>query len=139
MTNEEIEKITKEYENQHGIKLSYNMQNPYLEVIGGVLHDKGREASKDDVVEWINAHLDDIGYEKINIVKLTCKELGITQKELASLMGVNDGTPAQWSSKGDIPEMAKRFMETLVEYKNTKDKLNRVTKALLTLDEIKGS
>ena len=77
--------------------------------------------------------------EDENIVKRTCKELGITQKELASLMGVNDGTPAQWSSKGDIPDMAKNFMKTLVDYKSTKDKLERVTKALLTLDEIKGS
>lgn len=74
-----------------------------------------------------------------NIVKRTCKELGITQKELAERMGVNDGTPAQWSSKGDIPETAKKFMLTLVENKHLKEKLDKVTNALLTLDEIKGS
>ena len=72
-----------------------------------------------------------------NIVKKVTKELGLTQKELAELMGVNDGTPAQWSSKGDIPDMAKKFMLILIENKNLKDKLNKVTNALLALDEIK--
>lgn len=74
-----------------------------------------------------------------NIVKKTCKELGITQKELAELMGVNDGTPAQWSSKGDIPEMAQKFMIALIENKKYKNKLNNVANALKVLDDIKGS
>ncbi|MEA3315991.1 MAG: helix-turn-helix transcriptional regulator [Campylobacterota bacterium] len=74
-----------------------------------------------------------------NIVKKTCKELGITQKELAELMGVNDGTPAQWSSKGDIPDMAQRFMTTLIKNKQYNDKLNNVTNALKILDQLKGS
>jgi len=74
-----------------------------------------------------------------NIVKKTCKELGITQKELASLMGVNDGTPAQWSSKGDIPDMAKNFMNILIENHSNKKTLDKVTTALKILDELKGS
>jgi len=74
-----------------------------------------------------------------NIVKKTCKELGITQKELAELMGVNDGTPAQWSSKGDIPDMARNFMKVLVENNNNKSKLNKVTNALKILDDLRGS
>ncbi|MDO9304649.1 MAG: hypothetical protein Q7T77_04930 [Sulfuricurvum sp.] len=70
-----------------------------------------------------------------SIVKRTCKELGITQKELAELMGVNDGTPAQWSSKGEIPETAKKFMATLVENKNLKIKLNKFRSAFNLIDE----
>lgn len=77
--------------------------------------------------------------ETENIVKKVCKELGLTQKELAEVMGVNDGTPAQWSSKGDIPEMAKKFMFKLIENKRLQDKLDNVTKALKILDDIKGS
>ena len=54
---------------------------------------------------------------KENIVKKVCHELGITQKELAKLMGINEGTPAQWSSKGNIPEWAIKFMNLLLEKK----------------------
>jgi len=74
-----------------------------------------------------------------NIVKRTCKELGITQKELAERLGVNDGTPAQWSSKGNIPEMAQKFMELLIKYEYEKHEIKKVKKALKILDEIKGS
>jgi transcriptional regulator with XRE-family HTH domain len=74
-----------------------------------------------------------------NIVKATCKELGITQKELAERLGVNDGTPAQWSSKGNIPEMAQKFMELLIKYEKEKNEIDKVRKALQILDEMKGS
>ena len=65
-----------------------------------------------------------------NIVKETCDALGITQKELGELMGVNPGTPAQWSSKGDIPETARKFMQTLVQHKEDKEQLEKLTNAL---------
>ncbi len=73
-----------------------------------------------------------------NIVKQTCKELGVTQKELAEIMGVNVGTPAQWSSKGDIPNMAKKFMIVLVEDKKHKEQLISIKKLFKILDETKG-
>jgi DNA-binding transcriptional regulator YiaG len=74
-----------------------------------------------------------------NIVKKVCKELGITQKELAERLGVNEGTPAQWSSKGNIPEMAQNFMELLIKYEKNKKEIEKVRNALKILDEIKGS
>jgi transcriptional regulator with XRE-family HTH domain len=73
-----------------------------------------------------------------NIVKKVCKELGITQKELAEIMGVNDGTPAQWSSKGDIPKMATNFINVLIKNKRLKDDLNNVADALNILKNIKS-
>jgi transcriptional regulator with XRE-family HTH domain len=72
-----------------------------------------------------------------NIVKKTCKELGITQKELAEIMGVNVGTPAQWSSKGDIPNMAKKFMIVLVEDKKHKEQLISIKNSFKILDDTK--
>jgi len=57
-----------------------------------------------------------------NIVKKVCKELGITQKELAKIMGINEGTPAQWSSKGNISQWAINFMNILIENKKCKEK-----------------
>ena len=52
-----------------------------------------------------------------NIVKKVCKELGITQKELAERIGVNDVTVRTWSSKGNVPEWAVKFMNLLLEKK----------------------
>lgn len=76
--------------------------------------------------------------EDTNIVKKTCKELGVTQKELAELLGVNDGTPAQWSSKGEIPLTSIKFMKTLIENKQLKEKLLSVSNALSILDSLKN-
>ncbi|MDD3056185.1 MAG: XRE family transcriptional regulator [Aliarcobacter sp.] len=71
-----------------------------------------------------------------NIVKRVCRELNITQKELSDLMGVNDGTPAQWSSKGNIPDMAYKFMECLIENKKLKLKTEKINTILKLFREI---
>jgi transcriptional regulator with XRE-family HTH domain len=56
------------------------------------------------------------GYlEQENLVKKTCRELGITQKELAEMMGVNPITPSQWVTKNSIPEWANKFMNLILE------------------------
>ena len=72
-----------------------------------------------------------------NIVKKVCKELGITQKELAKLMGINEGTPAQWSSKGNIPDWAIKFMNCLLEKKECEIKLQKFQTAFKLIDEAK--
>jgi DNA-binding XRE family transcriptional regulator len=51
-----------------------------------------------------------------NLVKRTCRELGITQKELAEKIGVHDVTVRNWSSKGDIPEYFINHLNLLIEY-----------------------
>ena len=61
--------------------------------------------------------------EDENIVKKTCKELGITQKELAERLEVPQPTMARWQS-GEIPKMAKLALELLVENKVIKEKLH---------------
>jgi predicted transcriptional regulator len=55
-----------------------------------------------------------------NLVKKTCRELGITQKELAERLGVNDGTPAQWNIKGNIPKWGEHFMNLMIENHHNK-------------------
>lgn len=62
--------------------------------------------------------LDEIREEmlsKQNIVKKVCTELGITQKELAEIMKINDVTVRNWSSKGQIPDSSIAFMELILE------------------------
>ncbi|MFV0481284.1 MAG: helix-turn-helix domain-containing protein [Campylobacteraceae bacterium] len=65
--------------------------------------------------------------EKENIVKLTCKELGITQKELGEILDIPQPTIARWQS-GDIPKMAQRALELLLETRELKTKLNEIRK-----------
>jgi transcriptional regulator with XRE-family HTH domain len=49
-----------------------------------------------------------------NIVKQTCKELGITQKQLAEILGVAEDTVSKWS-RGiiDTPKIALKTFELL--------------------------
>ena len=70
-----------------------------------------------------------------NIVKKTCKELGITQKELAVLMGVNDGTIRKWSSQTKPPEWGIAFLNTILKNKDLNEKLNKFYSAFALVQE----
>ena len=65
-----------------------------------------------------------------NLVKKTCKELGITQKELAEKMGIAYRTINAWSNgKTKTPEWAIKmfdFFKMEIEYKSLKNKLVKV-------------
>jgi DNA-binding XRE family transcriptional regulator len=53
-----------------------------------------------------------------NLVKKTCRELGITQKELAKKIGVSTRTLTNWSNKSiKIPQMAINLIEMFYIYK----------------------
>ena len=75
---------------------------------------------------------------EINLVKKTCKELGITQKELAEKIGVHDVTVRNWTSKGNIPEIAKNFMILLVEKKELVNYVSKMKNFVNIFDELKG-
>jgi len=55
-----------------------------------------------------------------NIVKKVCKELGITQKELADKLDVSTAAISTWS-KGDIPKMAELALKLMLENKDLKE------------------
>lgn len=48
---------------------------------------------------------------KENVVKEVCKELGITQKELANILEVPEGTVSSWAVKNDIPRLGRKAIE----------------------------
>jgi len=75
--------------------------------------------------------------EDKNIVKEACKELNITQAELANIMGVNDVTVRSWSSKGNISDIGKNFINHLLKSKSNECKLNKFKKAFSLIDEAK--
>jgi len=60
--------------------------------------------------------------KELNIVKKTCKELGINQRELAEMLGVGASTVSEWAI-GNIPKMAKLSLEQMLEIRELKSKL----------------
>jgi len=68
-----------------------------------------------------------------NLVKKTCRELGITQKELAQIMGVSQNTMSSWKNqKHKIPNWTLKTFELLknqqkcLEYKKTVEKIQEL-------------
>jgi len=54
-----------------------------------------------------------------NIVKDICKELNITQKQLAQVLEVPEGTVSSWAVKNEIPRLGKKAIEFYIQ--NTKN------------------
>lgn len=63
-----------------------------------------------------------------NIVKKVCRELGITQRELAERMEIPESTIARWKS-GDLPRLAELYLNVLLENVELKNKLETIKKA----------
>lgn len=70
-----------------------------------------------------------------NIVKKVCKELDITQKELADMLEVGTSTVSQWG-KGDIPKMAQLALEQMLEIKDLKEKITKIKDFKQLLNEL---
>jgi len=68
-----------------------------------------------------------------NIVKRTCKELGITQKELAERLGVSKPSVDRWASTGEIPESSKKLIKLLLENEKLSSELSELKQALKVL------
>ncbi|EJF07248.1 putative transcriptional regulator with C-terminal CBS domains [Thiovulum sp. ES] len=58
-----------------------------------------------------------------NLVKKTCRELGITQKELAEKTGISLPTINRWSASNQIPKQNIIFLETILENQKLQNKL----------------
>lgn len=48
---------------------------------------------------------------QVNVVKSICKELNITQKNLAEILEVPEGTVSSWAVKNEIPRLGKKAIE----------------------------
>ena len=48
---------------------------------------------------------------KTNVVKEVCIELGITQKTLANILEIPEGTISSWAVKNEIPRLGKKAIE----------------------------
>ena len=60
-----------------------------------------------------------------NLVKKTCRELGITQKELAEIIGPTDRTLSKYATNEHIPKNIINHINLLVESEKQKTVFNR--------------
>ncbi len=72
-----------------------------------------------------------------NIVKKACKELGITQKELAERLGAAEQTVRNWASKDEVPLWAEKSCEYLLEINSLKSTLQDKDNTLKVLKSFK--
>ena len=80
-----------------------------------------------EVINWIkkNAEIEDapqvlqnqqpIKKKKVNVVKKVCNELNITQKTLANILEVPEGTVSSWAVKNEIPRLGKKAIEFYIQ------------------------
>jgi transcriptional regulator with XRE-family HTH domain len=61
--------------------------------------------------------------EEENLVKKTCKELGITQKELANILNLSQNTISNWA-KGELDKANQVLLESMVYKKKFNDLQN---------------
>ena len=71
-----------------------------------------------------------------NIVKKVCKEFNLTQKELAEILDVPQGTVNRWASNNDIPKMANLALSQMLKLKDFEEAQNNLTNAFKTLLKI---
>jgi DNA-binding transcriptional regulator YiaG len=71
--------------------------------------------SNNDTVPRINTKPSIKQKVKVNVVKEVCKELGITQKNLAEILEVPEGTVSSWAVKNEIPRLGKKAIEFYIQ------------------------
>lgn len=90
-----------------------------------------------DVLKWIRKHSDQIEPSedekkttsnlklsktrkrtKTNVVKEICNELNITQKNLATILEVPEGTVSSWAVKNEIPRLGRKAIEFYMQNKH---------------------
>ncbi len=72
-----------------------------------------------DIIPWIHAQKpleNELPKKKkdpnsTNVVKEACKSLGITQKKLAQILEIPEGTVSSWAVKNEIPRLGKKAIE----------------------------
>ncbi len=67
-----------------------------------------------------------------NVVKQACRELGITQKRLAEILEVPEGTVSSWAVRNELPRLAKKAIEFYIDKQNN-EKIVKQFRELIAL------
>ncbi len=75
-----------------------------------------------------------------NIVKKVCRELGITQRELAERLGVHITAVQKWvANANELPLQTQKVLELVLENHHLKTKVEKIEKIISLFNElIKG-
>jgi len=73
--------------------------------------------------------------DETNMVKKVCKEMNISQSDLARQLDVTTAAVAQWGSK-EIPKMAKKTLEFMLKSYKQEQQLNAIREFYRVLHEI---
>jgi len=66
--------------------------------------------------------------KELNIVKKTCKELGLTYRQLGEAIGVTEGALYNSASKNEVSKQLEKSLELLKENYEMKKKLEIINK-----------
>jgi len=73
---------------------------------------------------------------EINIIKKTCKELGITQKELAEKIGISYRTISRYTSNKNIPTYLKKYILLIIENQQKTEMINNLKDSIENIQKI---
>jgi len=73
------------------------------------------------------------GMAEVNLVKQTCQELGINQKELANKTGFSEESISKWNKGGKIPKSAENFFKTISKL----DKFQKIENLINQINTLK--
>lgn len=97
----------------------------FVDDVVSTLNSRDWVLSASDVQEWIDSNCEISTMEKLeslrptiknpkvksNVIKKICKDLNITQKNLAEILEVPEGTVSSWAVKNEIPRLGKKAIE----------------------------
>ena len=117
-------------------KLAQESAEKFTDDIVSRLSSRDWVVSASEVLDWIDANCETQIMQKVeplvqvkkkakktktNVVKDICKELNITQKNLAEILEVPEGTVSSWAVKNEIPRLGKKAIEFyMLNVKNQK-------------------
>ena len=117
-------------------KLAQENAEKFTNDIVSKLNSRDWVISASEVLDWIEVNCDTPVMQKLeplvkvtkktkksktNVVKDICKELHITQKNLAEILEVPEGTVSSWAVKNEIPRLGKKAIEFyMLNVKNQK-------------------
>ncbi|SFV59890.1 hypothetical protein MNB_SM-4-739 [hydrothermal vent metagenome] len=117
-------------------ELALTHAQKYSAEIIKALHSRDWIISASEVLEWIENNTEKQVMKKLqplnsvvkgskkpktNVVKEICKELRITQKNLAEILEVPEGTVSSWAVKNEIPRLGKKAIQFyMLNVKNQK-------------------
>ncbi len=118
-------------------ELAEKYAEQFMRDVVRALHTRDWILSASDVLEWIEKHCEipkekhneekpkikvkaanntkKAKKNKSNVVKDICKELDITQKQLAEILEVPEGTVSSWAVKNEIPRLGKKAIEFYIQ------------------------